>query len=194
MDCAGDGARADFLGATEQYDAVVLDLGLPTIDGLTLLRRWREAGVAVPVLVLTARGSWHEKVAGHRRRRRRLHGQAVPDGRGAGAAARADPARQRPGGAGAPVRGDRARSARGARHRERRAREADQPRVPRALVPDAPPRPRRLAGRADRAHLRARRRPRLEHGRGVHRAAAPEAGRSGDRDRARPRATAWRSA
>ena len=64
VDCAGDGARAEFLGATEHYDAVVLDLGLPAMDGLTLLRRWREAGVTVPVLVLTARGSWHEKVAG----------------------------------------------------------------------------------------------------------------------------------
>src|SRR5262249_55511295 len=44
--------------------AVVLDLGLPKVDGLTVLRRWREAGLAVPVLVLTARGSWHEKVQG----------------------------------------------------------------------------------------------------------------------------------
>jgi two-component system, OmpR family, response regulator len=64
VDCAADGARAEFLGATEQYDAVVLDLGLPSMDGLTLLRRWREAGVTAPVLVLTARGSWHEKVVG----------------------------------------------------------------------------------------------------------------------------------
>src|SRR4029077_19753617 len=64
VDCAADGARADFLGQTEQYDAVILDLGLPKIDGLTVLRRWREAGLAVPVLVLTARGSWHEKVQG----------------------------------------------------------------------------------------------------------------------------------
>ena len=64
VDCAGDGERADFLGQTEQYDAVILDLGLPKIDGLSLLRRWREAGIAVPVLVLTARGSWHEKVQG----------------------------------------------------------------------------------------------------------------------------------
>lgn len=64
VDCAPDGGRADFLGQTEQYDAVVLDLGLPKIDGLTLLRRWREAGLSVPVLVLTARASWHEKVQG----------------------------------------------------------------------------------------------------------------------------------
>ena len=64
VDCASDGARADFLATTERYDAVVLDLGLPKIDGLTLLKRWRAAGMAVPVLVLTARGSWHEKVVG----------------------------------------------------------------------------------------------------------------------------------
>src|SRR6202158_2541739 len=64
VDCAADGERADFLAQTEPYDAVVLDLGLPKIDGWTLLRRWREAGLVVPVLVLTARGSWHEKVQG----------------------------------------------------------------------------------------------------------------------------------
>jgi two-component system OmpR family response regulator len=64
VDCAGDGARADFLAQTERYDAVVLDLGLPKVDGLTILRRWRDAGLTMPVLVLTARGSWHEKVHG----------------------------------------------------------------------------------------------------------------------------------
>jgi two-component system OmpR family response regulator len=64
VDRAADGERADFLGQTETYDAVVLDLGLPKTDGLTVLRRWREAGVTTPVLVLTARGSWHEKVQG----------------------------------------------------------------------------------------------------------------------------------
>jgi two-component system OmpR family response regulator len=64
VDCVGDGERADFLGQTERYDAVVLDLGLPTVDGLTVLRRWRDAGLSMPVLLLTARGSWHEKVQG----------------------------------------------------------------------------------------------------------------------------------
>jgi len=64
VDCAADGERADFLGQTEGYDAVVLDIGLPKVDGLTLLRRWRDAGLSMPVLVLTARGSWHEKVQG----------------------------------------------------------------------------------------------------------------------------------
>jgi two-component system OmpR family response regulator len=64
VDCAADGERADFLAQTEPYDLVVLDLGLPHVDGLTLLRRWRDAGLAIPVLVLTARGGWHEKVQG----------------------------------------------------------------------------------------------------------------------------------
>src|SRR5262249_54422315 len=64
VDCAIDGERAEFLGQTETYDAVVLDLGIPKIDGLTVLRAWRNAGLLVPVLVLTARGSWHEKVQG----------------------------------------------------------------------------------------------------------------------------------
>lgn len=64
VDTAADGERADFLAQTEQYNAVILDLGLPKVDGLTLLRRWREAHLSVPVLVLTARGSWHEKVQG----------------------------------------------------------------------------------------------------------------------------------
>jgi two-component system, OmpR family, response regulator len=64
VDHAADGERADFLAQTEQYDAMILDLGLPKIDGLTLLRKWRDAGLVTPVLVLTARGSWYEKVQG----------------------------------------------------------------------------------------------------------------------------------
>lgn len=64
VDTAADGERADEAVRTESYDAVLLDLGLPRIDGLTLLRGWRESGLVVPVLVLTARGSWHEVVEG----------------------------------------------------------------------------------------------------------------------------------
>jgi two-component system, OmpR family, response regulator len=64
VDSAADGAQTDFLAQTERYDAMVLDLGLPKIDGLTLLKRWRDAGVTAPILVLTARGAWHEKVQG----------------------------------------------------------------------------------------------------------------------------------
>lgn len=64
VDVAADGERGDLLASTEHYDAVILDLGLPRVDGLTLLERWRAGGIAVPVLVLTARGSWSEKVRG----------------------------------------------------------------------------------------------------------------------------------
>jgi len=64
VDEAADGQAALHLGATEPYDAVVLDLGLPLLDGLTVLQRWRSQGRTLPVLILTARDSWHEKVAG----------------------------------------------------------------------------------------------------------------------------------
>lgn len=64
VDTASDGEEGHFLGSTENYDAVVLDLGLPEIDGLTVLDRWRKEGRTTPVLVLTARDSWSDKVAG----------------------------------------------------------------------------------------------------------------------------------
>lgn len=64
VDCAVDGGSADLLAHTERYDAVLLDLGLPQQDGLSLLRAWREQGLAMPVLVLTARSGWHDKVEG----------------------------------------------------------------------------------------------------------------------------------
>ena len=64
VDIAPDGEEGHFLGDTEPYDAVVLDLGLPEVDGVTVLKRWREAGRDMPVLILTARGQWGEKVAG----------------------------------------------------------------------------------------------------------------------------------
>ena len=64
VDLARDGEEAAFLGETEPYDLVVLDLGLPVVDGVTVLRRWRAGGVTAPVLILTARDGWSEKVAG----------------------------------------------------------------------------------------------------------------------------------
>src|SRR6056297_1863208 len=60
----GDGEEAWFLGETESYDLIVLDLGLPGMDGLSVLKRWRAAGCEAPVLVLTARGTWQERVEG----------------------------------------------------------------------------------------------------------------------------------
>lgn len=63
-DSAPDGVEAAFLGETEPYDAIVLDLGLPGRDGLSVLRGWRQAGLSMPVLILTARGTWQEKVEG----------------------------------------------------------------------------------------------------------------------------------
>jgi two-component system, OmpR family, response regulator len=64
IDHAFDGEEALFLGTTEPYDVVVLDLGLPRLDGLTVLRCWRNSGRIVPVLILTARDAWTEKVEG----------------------------------------------------------------------------------------------------------------------------------
>jgi two-component system OmpR family response regulator len=64
VDRVSDGEEAWFRGDTQDYVAAVLDLGLPRMDGLSVLKRWREAGRALPVLVLTARGSWSEKVEG----------------------------------------------------------------------------------------------------------------------------------
>jgi two-component system OmpR family response regulator len=64
VEAAPDGEEAQFLGETGSYDAVVLDLGLPKLDGISVLRRWRAAKRTMPVLILTARDGWMEKVAG----------------------------------------------------------------------------------------------------------------------------------
>jgi two-component system OmpR family response regulator len=64
VEAVTDGEEAWFRGGTETYDAVILDLGLPKLDGLTLLKRWRAEGHRFPVLVLTARGAWTERVEG----------------------------------------------------------------------------------------------------------------------------------
>src|SRR4051794_12671667 len=64
VDQAVNGVDAQHLGQTEPYDAVVLDLGLPMLDGISVLTGWRRAGRTMPVLILTARDGWSEKVAG----------------------------------------------------------------------------------------------------------------------------------
>jgi two-component system, OmpR family, response regulator len=63
-DIAVDGEEAWFRGSTESYVAIVLDLGLPKLDGLSVLKRWRDEGITTPVLILSARGSWSERVDG----------------------------------------------------------------------------------------------------------------------------------
>ena len=65
-DLAHDGVKGEYLGSTESYDLSVLDLGLPGLPGIDVLTRWREAGLSMPVLILTARGDWTDKVAGFR--------------------------------------------------------------------------------------------------------------------------------
>ena len=64
VDSASDGEEGHFLGDTEPYDAVILDLGLPLIDGVSVLQKWRSDGKSFPVIILTARDQWSEKVAG----------------------------------------------------------------------------------------------------------------------------------
>ncbi len=64
VDVAHDGMKGEFMGATERYDLAVLDLGLPELSGLDVLRSWRKSNNLLPVLVLTARDAWHERVDG----------------------------------------------------------------------------------------------------------------------------------
>jgi two-component system, OmpR family, response regulator len=62
--CVHDGEEAWFQGSTENFAAIVLDLGLPTMDGLSVLQRWRAEGITTPVIILSARGTWAERVDG----------------------------------------------------------------------------------------------------------------------------------
>lgn len=64
VDTVSDGAEALFLGSSEPYDVVVLDIGLPEKDGISVLKEWRKEGVSTPVLILTARDGWSERVDG----------------------------------------------------------------------------------------------------------------------------------
>ena len=64
VDVVHDGEEAWFRGSTENYSAVILDLGLPKLDGISILKRWRGEGIQTPVLVVSARGTWAERVDG----------------------------------------------------------------------------------------------------------------------------------
>jgi two-component system OmpR family response regulator len=64
VDSTGDGEEGHFMGDTEPYDAVVLDIGLPKMDGISVLEQWRRDGREMPVLILTARDRWSDKVQG----------------------------------------------------------------------------------------------------------------------------------
>lgn len=64
VECEADGENVWYRGESESFDAIILDLGLPQMDGLTVLKRWRGAGKLTPVLILTARGQWEERVEG----------------------------------------------------------------------------------------------------------------------------------
>lgn len=66
VDVACDGEEGLFLGQSEPFDAVILDLGLPKLDGLSVLQQWRSQGILTPVLILTSRNTWREKVTGLR--------------------------------------------------------------------------------------------------------------------------------
>lgn len=64
VDASMDGEDVHFLGETESYDAIILDLGLPVMDGISILKKWRDKGIDTPVLILSARDGWSEKVTG----------------------------------------------------------------------------------------------------------------------------------
>jgi len=64
VDVAHDGQEAGFLGSTEPYDMIILDIGLPIRDGISILKEWRAGGITTPVLILTARDGWSDRVDG----------------------------------------------------------------------------------------------------------------------------------
>ena len=161
VDRAFDGEEGHYLGETEPYDAVILDIGLPKMDGISVLEAWRRAGRAMPVLMLTARDRWSDKVQGFDAGAddyvaKPFHLEEV--------LARVRALLRRSAGHAksefncGPVRLDTA-------HRPRRGRrqsgQAHQPRIPAAVLSDAPHRPRGVAHRTGRASLRPGLRPRL---------------------------------
>ena len=187
VDRAFDGEEAHYLGETEPYDAVILDIGLPKLDGISVLEAWRRSGRAMPVLLLTARDRWSDKVQGFDAgaddyvakpfhleevlaRIRALLRRSVGHAKSEFLCG--------------PVRLE---LAHGPRHRGRRSGAPHLPRIPPPFLPHAPYRARGLPHRAGRASLRPGLRPRLEHHRGVRRPHPQEARGRGHPNRARAR-------
>ena len=185
VDKAFDGEEGHFLGDTEPYDAIVLDIGLPKMDGLSVLEEWRRAGRKTPVLMLTARDSWSDKVQGFDAGAddyvpKPFHMEEV--------LARLRALMRRAAGHASseivcgPVRLD---------TRSSRVTVEGNPvkphlsRIPAARVHDAPSGSHRVAQRTGRAHLRPGLRSRFEHRGGVRRAPAQETGRRHHPDGAR---------
>ena len=190
VDRAFDGEEGHYLGETEPYDAVILDIGLPKMDGISVLEAWRRAGRAMPVLMLTARDRWSDKVQGFdagaddyvakpfhleevlariRALLRRSAGHAKSEFNCG--PVRLDTRTGRVTVDGNPVKLTSAR-------------------IPAAVLSDASHRPRGVAHRTGRASLRSGLRPRLQHHRGVRRPHPQEARRRHHPDRARPRLSA----
>jgi DNA-binding response OmpR family regulator len=150
VDSAKDGEEGHYLGDTEPYDAVVLDLGLPIIDGVSVLEKWRRAGKKMPVLILTARDRWSDKVAGFDAGAddyvaKPFHMEEVLARVRALAAAECRPCHER-----TDLRARIARYQERARDRQRHGGEADLARVPAAGLSDAP------QGQGDFAHRTGR--------------------------------------
>src|SRR5215510_6395239 len=178
VDRAFDGEEGHYLGETEPYDAVILDIGLPKMDGISVLEAWRRQGRAMPVLMLTARDRWSDKVQGFDAGAddyvpKPFHMEEVL----------------------ARVRALLRRSAGHAKsevncgpvHLGRQSGQAHFARVSPAVLPDAPYRARRLPHRTGRASLRPGLRPRLQHHRGVRRPHPQEARHRSHPDRPRAR-------
>ncbi len=193
VDRAFDGEEGHFLGDTEPYDAVILDIGLPKMDGISVLEPWRRAGRTMPVLMLTARDRWSDKVQGFDAgaddyvakpfhleevlaRLRALLRRSVGHAKSEFTCG--------------PVRLD-SRTGRVAVDGNPVKLTCHEYRL--LVLPDAPHRPGGVAHRTGRASLRSGFRPRLQHHRGVRRPHAQEARRRRDPDRARPRLPAHAS-
>ena len=135
VDAAFDGEEGYFLGDTEPYDVVILDTGLPKMDGIRVLEQWRRAERKMPVIILTARDRWSDKVAGMDAGADDYVVQALPHAGAAGARARAGAPRLRPRQERHRVRAAAPRHQDRPRHTQRPARQAHLARIPAARLP-----------------------------------------------------------